>query len=1228
MSDARFLRILLLIIASAGTAAAQIEREILWHAEQKARIAREGAQGLAVRGLDLSRLDAEMCAIYVKTSLSEAAASRLGERGVEIIPDIFVPAVPGRHPHGFHVARIPYAELERVAAERGVVRIDSLEHHLEPQTDLARTMIKADLVESGTGVTVRTGLGVKVAIADSGLDVTHPDIPAPVETFDVTTGATAAQWSTIVTNQVTFHGTHGTSIIAGSGGLSAGQYRGLAQGVGLHFYKIGNNVDAGATDADVIKALSRAQTVGCRIFNLGYGGWDATLDGSNALCQAFDAATAAGMTIISSAGNAADKKWHESASLSPAGGTATRTYSMLNFSFVPFTAQQQFELIWRDASPGDYNVTLVCTNLGPGETFSMVANRTTNRGTESQTYVLTPNLAPLAQKTYILQFANGAAAGAATLAHAYRTIGSGSFDVGDPTYTLFYPGLADTCIQLGAIAHRTNWINFAGQGFNYNFLTVGLPTPYSSIGPRVDGAAKPDIAAPGDVAIAARDGNTATNLLFVIDNDGINNGQGPANYYCDSGTTVAVAMTTGCAALLLEAAPLLTPAQVKAALIASAAHPQSPSPIDGAGLIDIRGAILSVDQKPLLSILSPSSANLGGAGFTMLVNGADFRPYTQVLWNGAPLATTFVSTSQLAAFVPPTLIATLGQAQVSASTAGGIGGGASNALPFGIQASGWAQPGQAVLDEFGAAVAVVGRIDTDPNADVVVGAPGSNAFGADSGDVRVYSGASGALIRVLATGATAGDRFGAAVAGLADVNADGRDEIIVGAPFDDVSGPDSGSVKVFDGQTGIILYTVAGAAGGDNLGTSVTDIGDVDLDGKRDIAAGAVQSTAGGVGYVRIYSGASGQLIHTFNGTNLGDRLGISVAACGDINLDGVPDILVGASGLAGSGPGYAKIFSGASGQAIRTIGTVLAPESFAVAVAGTADLDGDGRRDYMIGGGSDLGLAVAATVYSAASGLAIRSVPAGQAGDEYGRTLADAGDMNDDGFGDLILGAAQTGVGPGYVRVLSGLDLRTLASFTGFAAGSRLGASVSGAGDTDGDGAADIAIGSPGDTRSGVAAGAVDLYRGTAALYRGSRADFLMLTGLGLAPVMTGGGAQDVKSVQGFDLLTVSMRSVYGTFDFQPPFLVAHAYFAANPPAATPGFPELHVNAFGAVIVFGGYGPPFGQILLAPGGISTSFVIPPGIGGANVMLQGIVVTSAAPNGFFVTSDGHEIVLL
>ncbi|MBE7560462.1 S8 family serine peptidase [bacterium] len=288
--------------------AGKVSPEIHFHQREKAALLGlprgEARARLSALGIAGPELLAEDCGLYVSSPLSEVEIAQLAASGIVISRSNYVPPVPGRHPRGFYLARVRYSALPLVEADARILSLVSAEYQSCPKNDLGAVMINADDVHAGAGVTARTGAGIKIAVADSGLDLTHPDIPTPAEAYDMTDGTDPASWGTDVTNLVTPHGTHVTGTVLGRGTQSGGQYKGAAPGATLHFYKIGDDSTAGAAAADEIEAVNRALATGCRIFTMSYGGYDTFMDGSSLTCQAIDAAVSAGMAVFISAGNA------------------------------------------------------------------------------------------------------------------------------------------------------------------------------------------------------------------------------------------------------------------------------------------------------------------------------------------------------------------------------------------------------------------------------------------------------------------------------------------------------------------------------------------------------------------------------------------------------------------------------------------------------------------------------------------------------------------------------------------------------------------------------------------------------------------------------------------------------------------------------------------------------------------------------------------------------------
>jgi hypothetical protein len=306
-----------------------------------------------------------------------------------------------------------------------------------------------------------------------------------------------------------------------------------------------------------------------------------------------------------------------------------------------------------------------------------------------------------------------------------------------------------------------------------------------------------------------------------------------------------------------------------------------------------------------------------------------------------------------------------------------------------------------------------------------------------------------------------GDEFGSAVASPGDLNSDGVADFVVGAPLDDDGGTDRGALWVlFMDSTGKVIaeQKISNNEGGflgvlddgDQFGASVASLGDLDLDGIPDLAVGAPMDDDGGNnrgavwvlfmntdGTVRLQqkiSDDSGGIdLPLQNSFADDDQFGGAVANIGDLNNDGIPDLAVGAryddTGGADRGAVWVLFMArdGTVGTAKKVAfktggfgGNLENGYQFGSAVAGIGDLNGDGVRDIAVGsrgdddGGTDRGavwilfMNADGTVRSAGK-ISQSSGKLGDGltdGDAFGSALANAGDLNGDGVVDLAVGA------------------------------------------------------------------------------------------------------------------------------------------------------------------------------------------------------------------------------
>ena len=326
--------------------------------------------------------------------------------------------------------------------------------------------------------------------------------------------------------------------------------------------------------------------------------------------------------------------------------------------------------------------------------------------------------------------------------------------------------------------------------------------------------------------------------------------------------------------------------------------------------------------------------------------------------------------------------------------------------------------GEAASYFLGVSVSGAGDVNKDGYADLIVGAHESilgahkNDAGVSSpGRAYVYSGLTGDTLYTF-TGEAAYDRLGGSVSGAGDVNKDGYADLIVGASKNDAGGDKAGRAYVYSGQTGGLLYTFTGEAAGDEFGRSVSGAGDVNGDGYADLIVGTSLAGTGGKAYV--YSGQTGGLLWTFNGEATGDGFGCSVSGAGDVNKDGYADLIVGAyaNDAGGYNAGRAYVYSGQTGALLYTFTGEASTDQFGESVSGAGDVDGDGYADLIVG--AVLTYTGRAYVYSGQTGALLYTFNGEAANDQFGCSVSGAGDVNKDGYADLIVGARYNDAGGG----------------------------------------------------------------------------------------------------------------------------------------------------------------------------------------------------------------------
>ncbi|HEX9794532.1 MAG TPA: hypothetical protein VGC54_11165 [Planctomycetota bacterium] len=271
---------------------------------------------------------------------------------------------------------------------------------------------------------------------------------------------------------------------------------------------------------------------------------------------------------------------------------------------------------------------------------------------------------------------------------------------------------------------------------------------------------------------------------------------------------------------------------------------------------------------------------------------------------------------------------------VGAPNAGQGGAGAVFLLAAdGAQLAAWSGPLPG--SRFGAALVSAGDLDGDQSDDLLVGSPGEKA---QAGAVYVFAATGGQLMAL--AGDLGGDRFGVALAPLAGAE-DAGGGFAVGAPGSDRGAPGGGAVYAYRADSTSPRFFVVDNTEGARFGEALAPAGDVDGDGTPDLLVGAP-----GARRARVLSGVDGKTLLELRGKE--DSFSATVAGLDDLDGDGRPELLVGAPGA--DGGGVVRIFSGAGGQELFTFQGREASDRLGAALAATKDMDGDGAGDFLIG--------------------------------------------------------------------------------------------------------------------------------------------------------------------------------------------------------------------------------------------------------------------------------------
>ena len=461
--------------------------------------------------------------------------------------------------------------------------------------------------------------------------------------------------------------------------------------------------------------------------------------------------------------------------------------------------------------------------------------------------------------------------------------------------------------------------------------------------------------------------------------------------------------------------------------------------------------------------------------------------------------------------------------------------------------------GADAFDFSGNTVSLAGDVNGDGLDDLIIGAYNtSNGIQRAGTSYVVFGKADGTTVDLSSIEASTGDGFaingydafdhsGWVTRSAGDVNGDGFDDIIVGAYQTDPQNRSSAgsayvvfgkadrtAVELSDIEAGVGGFEIQGASSGDRLGTTVASAGDVNGDGLDDLIVGARYAAPGNntdAGSAYVVFGKTGTIpvdIDTIergqgggfamNGVNIADWNGVSVKSAGDVNGDGLDDLIVGANRADPNGnekAGSTYVVYGKTDSAAMNLATIengtgpgfvingasLGDES-GNSVSSAGDINGDGLDDLLVGayrttanGNFEAGAAY--VIYGKANQTAVElsDIEAGtgpgfmingaNAGDRAGYAVSAGGDVNGDGLADMIISAYQagpngaSGAGAAYVVFgkadqtavdLSNIEAENGGGFAiyGYEPNGEFGTYVSSGGDVNGDGLDDLIIGAP----------------------------------------------------------------------------------------------------------------------------------------------------------------------
>jgi hypothetical protein len=470
--------------------------------------------------------------------------------------------------------------------------------------------------------------------------------------------------------------------------------------------------------------------------------------------------------------------------------------------------------------------------------------------------------------------------------------------------------------------------------------------------------------------------------------------------------------------------------------------------------------------------------------------------------------------------------------------------------------------GSGNLDKFGTAIVQVGDLDGDLVPDLFVGAPDAYAtVGAQTGIVYCRSGADPKRQLGVFFGANGGERAGFALARVGDVDGDGVEDVLVGAPtYNGPGGASQGRVLALSGATFVELCSFTTGEASARLGQVLASVGDRDGDGIAEFLCGApyadvLVNDGGAVLLMKVDASGFTQLAR-FDGDEAAEGLGLAATGLPDLDGDGLEEFALASpdwDGPNGVNYGRVRVFSSDANSGFPLLNELDGSRNndlFGFAVAPIGDPNGLSTPRLLVSyvGRSQAGLPFAggASIVDALNGSVLLSAEGTNRSEFLGSSVTTVGDLDCDGHDDFALGAPAFSPAGAYfggcVDVFSSQAASTgqatrLYRLTG-AAGQRFGQTLAPAGDVDGDGLPDLQMGATGeiDPATGVQTGALHVLLGQRPRLTPDRPhyvdfDNLTLNGVGFANLST------------FVIIGTALSGYHDwAIDFSSPWIVVNA--------------------------------------------------------------------------------------